>query len=150
MEPLANQGGTCAPPSPFFDLRPPLDQLRLERAAKAGRDRMMGLGHPLPAEDEAVDIARAILTEYQIIRLADTIPPLSAPRGAIKFLTPGPYKPPTRADVWRAKVKRRRERIVAPFRRMAAARKRLSDARAVWHGTKDAYSDAEIEKLSEW
>jgi hypothetical protein len=96
-------------------------------------------------------VAEAILVEHMRIRLADALPMVSAPRGAIRFLPPP--GPPTWLDrVWRQPVRRalRPWRAVkVGFVRVRAARRRAHMAAQVWRGEMTAISHDRLAELEE-
>lgn len=162
---LVASGGFCAPSAPlysnFLDLGPTPEELVRSRDALAAwfggiGQECLAMAAQLNTTPEARllladNAARIVLATYKESPVERSLPKLSAPRGGIHFLPP----PDITSPEWqRAQARRKRRerlsRLAEPFRRAKAARRRLSDARAVWRGTKEALSEAEIDNLRDY
>lgn len=161
-------GGLCAPTAPFYEAwhlpqHPSPEALAHATEAlgvwfNAAEQEGLVAGAALDTDDDARQqliegCARVALEAYlnqPPIRLS--LPRLSAPRGGIHFITPPDITSPEWRQRAQARLKRRERlsRIAAPFRRARAARGRLRDARAVWRGTKTAFTDAEVDALADY
>lgn len=82
-----------------------------------------------------------------------SLPPISVQHGAITY--PGIPAPPSKArQAWndwgpRRKAVAARKQVERTVARGRAFCKRVSDTRAVWNETKRAYSDREIDEITE-
>lgn len=166
-----SQGGICAPISPHYDLfrlaEPEPDQQALAAASVAlavwlrapGGQELVDRTRMLNAEADVETLAKALADHAVTTYLADvarrpierSLPKVSAPHGKINFVVPGyEYQASSRLAIARSKARSRVQKALGPYRRLKAAQARLSDARAVWRGEKDALTDAEQEALSDY
>lgn len=171
MNDLTATGGHCAPVAPTYQFgHAGPDEKRLKEAVHAARSWINEGGSHFQVSidpdvltaantDEearlliAETIARRAIDAYtRPPTLAELLPPISAPRGGIHYPTPptgawGP--PPTAPTGMRLKIAELTGAIRRERQRAKATRKRLADARAVWQGRKDAYTEAEIDSMLE-
>lgn len=168
VEPLVISGGACAPIDAPVDengryLNPVYDVFRvgpdperverMRRAIMAEAKHVVGalglpeapngcsyLGEHVPTIGGLLSrMAEGILVEFDRFSVEDALPKISAPRGGIRYLDPN-------VDAaMRARKPSRLERVRQTRRQFVAWRKRVADARAVYRGTKDAYTESEWE-----